>query len=289
MQHLMGLLLASVITLAITTTHLPRIAKLEKQRFDNGSASQFAEFTQASLRFINQERKSLLDQFHVNPASMPRSFAANDLVSAKALSSRFVDENTFRQRHALIVRKDSADPHHLEALAVTYGGDPMSREETVRIALNSGPRAGLVREGHEQDVWGASGQWSVPVAEFAGGSVGPRHLPAKGRLAALLSTRSALTPSGLTPAGILQSGQFVNAPSCPSGTPKIYVMPVQFSDNGTGFPVIGLQSLAQAADDGSGWTVRMYLFREHPTLAATDERIEVDGNHGRAAVFTWCS
>ena len=289
MQQLMGLLLASVITMAITTTHLPRIAKIEQQRFDNGSASQFAEFTRASQRYIDSERVSLLDQFQANPASMPRSLTANDLVSARALSNRFVDENTFQQQHALIVRTDPTDPRHLEALAVTYGGNPMSREETVRIALNSGPRAGLVREGREQEVWGASGQWRLPVGEFAGGSADVRHTPAKGHLAALLSTRSALASAGLTPAGILRSGQFVDAPSCASGTPEIYVMPVQFSDNGLGYPVIGLQSLAEAADDGSGWTVRIYLFRENPSLAATDERIEVDGIHGRAAVFTWCS
>ena len=288
MQHLMGLLLASVITLAIATVHMPRLAELEQQRFDNGSATQFEEFVRASQRFIQTERQNLVSWFAANPASDPRSFAASDLAAAGALSSRFADRNTFGHRHALIAHTHPQDPRHIEALAVTYGGETMSRRETARLALNAGPRAGLVHEGLEREVWGASGQWSVPVSEFAGGSVNPRHTPTKGHLAALLSTQATLAPAGLAPAGIATSGQFINAPLCPAGTPEIYVMPVQFSDNGHGYPVVGVQALAESAIDGSGWTVRIFLFREHAAVAGTEERIELAASHGRAAVFTWC-
>ncbi len=288
MQQLMGLLLASVITLAVTTVHMPRLAVMEQQRFDNGSATQFAEFTRAAQRFIELDRRRLLARFAANPASDPLSFTANDLVAAGTLSSRFTDLNTFDQRHALIAQTHPLNPRHIEALAVTYGGEPMSRKETVRLALNAGPRAGLVHEDREEEVWGASGQWSVPVAEFTGGAADSRHAPRKGHLAALLSTQTALTPAGLAPAGIVPSGQFVSAPLCAVGEPEIYVLPVQFSDNGHGYPVIGLQALAESAADGTGWTVRLFLFREHSSIAGTGERIEVASSHGRAAVFTWC-
>ena len=288
MQQLMGLLLASAITLAVTTVHMPRLAMLEQQRFDTGSATQFAEFTRAAQRYIESDRQRLLTWFAANPASDPRSFTASDLVAAGVLSARFTDLNTFDQRHALIAQTHPGNPQHVEALAVTFGGEPMSRKETVRLALNAGPRAGMVHEGREAEVWGASGQWSVPVADFTGGAADSRHAPRKGHLAALLSTQTALTPSGLAPAGIVASGRFIPAPLCAAGTPEVYVLPVQFSDNGHGFPVIGLQALAESAADGSGWTVRLFLFREHSNIAGTGERIEVAASHGRAAVFTWC-
>ena len=288
MNQLMGLLLASVLTLAITSVHLPRLAKLEQQRFDNGSATQFAEFAKASQRFIELERQSLLAWFAANPTLDKRSFAADDIVAAGALSPRFKDENTFGQRHAVIARIHPSDSRHIEALAITYGGNVMSRAETNRLALNAGPRAGLVHEGLESEVWGASGQWSVPVRDFAVGSAISRFTPTKGHLAALLSTYGSLRPEGLAPAGIVSSGQFIQAPPCASGRPEIYVLPVQFSDNGHGYPVIGLQALAESASDESGWTVRIFLFRENSALAGTDERIEVDQSHGQAAVFTWC-
>lgn len=289
MQQLLGLLLASVITLGITTTYVPRLAALQQQRFDNGSASQFAEFAQAAQRFIETERERLLQEFTTNPASEPRSFAADQLVAAGALSTRFTDENTFGQRHALIVHVDPSDGNEIEALAITYGGETMEQTETARLALHAGPRAGLVHPDRPQEVWGASGQWSVLVREFTGGSASLRHVPGTGHLAALLSTETALAPSTLQPLGIVPSGHFVPAPACSWGQPEVYVLPVQFSDNGHGFPVIGLQALAVPSPDASGWTVRLYLFREHVSRPGTEERIEVSASHGRAAVFTWCA
>ncbi len=289
MQQLMGLLLASVITLGIATTHLPKLAELQQQRFDNGTASQFAEFVRASQRYISDERQAILDGFQAQPDTEPRSLTAAQLTAAGALSSRFVDRNTFGQRHAVIVQSDPNDSSEVEALAVTFGGDAIGRAETARLAQNAGPRAGLVHPDRDTEVWGAHGQWSVTISDFSGGSVDELHVPSEGHLAALLSTDAGSDPAGLEPVGIVPSGEFVDAPDCGARTPEIYVIPVQFSDNGHGYPLIGLQAAATAAADGSGWTVRMFLFREHATLPNTGERISLSATHGQAAVFTWCA
>ena len=288
MPPLLGLLLASVITLTLTALHLPRLASLERQRFDNGSATQFAEFTRAAERYLVRERQNLVAGFAAMPGSDPRSFTASDLVATGDLSRRFRDRNTFGQRHALIITADAAAAGHVEGLAVTWGGEAMSRGETVRLAQNAGARAGLVHPGREREVWGASGQWQAGVDEFTGGLADSRHRPAVGHLAALLSTRAAPPPAGLAPVGIVTSGSFVDAPACATGAPEVYVLPVQFSDNGDGYPVIGLQALAEPEADGSGWTVRLFLFREDAADPGTDERVQLDAVHGRAAVFTWC-
>ena len=290
MQALVGLMLASVIVMTMSTMYVSRIADLDRQRFDTGSAGQFAEFVAASRRYIQAERQTLTEGFQQDPLTDPHSLTAAELASAGALSPRFRDENTLGQQHALIVRTHPADSTQVEALAVTFGGESANDGETARLALNSGPRAGLVHRDRPNEIWGASRQWMAPTSAFAGTGVDNDHAPTAGHLAALLSTNEPVpaTDAGMRPAGILTSGDFVNAPDCGADSPQIYVLPVQFSDNGHGHPVIGVQAFAEAAADGSGWTVRLQMFHESATNPGQAERIELDDVHGRVAAFTSC-
>ena len=291
MQHLLGLLLASLITAWMAALYVPRIATLENQRFDNGSATQFLEFTEAGQRFLEQERAVLAADLAADPLSFPRSYQSADLVARNVLSSQFLDPNTFEQRHALLVRPLVLGGRtHLEGLAVTYGGRSMIETEAGRLALLAGPRAGRVHTSDPDRAVGGSGQWAIDISHFAGGSVPLPHQPVPGHLAAYLSTLSAAEPSApaLTAAGVFRDGDAVPKPICTTGIPQIFVLPVQFSDNGDGYPILGLQAYAEEPAGESSWIVRLDLFRENPNSPGNDERLTLDPDHGHAAVFTSC-
>ena len=294
MPHLLGLLLASAITAAATAFYVPRIAELEVQKLNDGAAVQFAIFAEAAQRFVESERPILSIEATQLPLSFPRSFLPQNLIARGVLNPRFVDENTFGQTHALIVRPIQLGPNvHFEALAITVGGVTIEEAEAARLAFVSSPRAGRVPLAHPEVAAGAAGQWRVDVADFSGGTVPGQHTPTPGHLVAYLSTLSAPAPlpgqgPGFEPRGVFSDGQRVEMPNCDLGQPEIYVIPVQYSDNGQGLPLLGVQAFAEASADSLAWIIRLEVFRESQTSPGSDEIIRPTGQFGRAAVFTAC-
>lgn len=286
MQALVGLLLASLITVSAATLYMPKILQLERERHDYASSLQFANFTEAAQRYVVRERANLTQQ--VQAAGGPVSFDAPALIANGALHASFQDSNTFDQQHALIVATNRVDARHVDGLVVTYNGENMNWESVARIAQASSVQAGYIHADRPAEVWGASGLWSVAVADFSGGRVPARHVPARGHLMALVSSAE-VQMDDLQPRlhGLVASGEVVAKPPCGALVPRIFTVPVQFSDNGDGYPMLGVQAYAE---DGGGtdWTVRLQLFREHPTIPGTDQRLELDASHGQVAVFTGC-
>ncbi len=288
MNPLVGLLLASLITATATSFYVPKIANLQNQQFDDRSAQQFAVFVNAAQRFIESDRVKLVEEFVLVPG--PKSIDVSALKNAGALPAAFEDRNTFDQKHALLLIRNRVDPRQVEGLAVTYGGETMTERENVRLALSAGFRTGLVHKDRVDQAWGASGLWRVNLSDFQGGSVLPDHRAEPGHLVALVSTMQSdyRQLSELRAVGVLSSGEIVRKPYCGTRLPQIFALPVQFSDNGAGYPVLGLQAYAEETPDKSGWLLRLQLFRENPSQPGTDMRVELDAVHGRMAVFTTC-
>lgn len=286
MQALVGLLLASLITVSAATLYMPKILQLERERHDYATSTQFANFANAAQNYLVREREDLVQQ--VMRAGGPVSFDATALVTAGVLHDSFQDSNTFGQQHALVVAANSVDARHVDGLALTVGGEEMNWEEVARIAQNSGVQAGYIHADRPAQIWGSSGLWSTPVANFVGGRVPAGHQPEGGHLMALL-TSSTVPVDDLQPRlhGVVVSGDTVAKPPCGALAPRIFVVPVRFSDNGGGFPVLGVQAFAEDSS-ATEWTARLQMFREHPRQAGAAQRLEIDAVHGRIAVFTGC-
>lgn len=288
MQSLVGLLLASLIVASATALYVPRIGALERERFDRGSATQFRVFAEAAQRFLEEEREALSNRLATDPG--PHSFDAAALIAARALQPGFRDTNTFRQNHGLIVRSHPLDARHVEGIAVTYAGEDILPVDIDRLALDAGERTGFVRTDRPGEIWGASGLWNLSVADFTGGTVPANMAPSAGHLAAYLST---FTPeregrSVMRSLGMHAAGDRVPKPLCGAATPSIYIVPVQFSDNGAGYPILGMQGFAEHSADNLAWIIRLEVFREDPARPGQSERVTPDATHGRVAVFTAC-
>ena len=305
MQQLLGLMLASLITAWAMGNYLPRLAKLDNQQFDNGTATQFAEFANAAARYLASQQNVFRQALSNDSLFFPRSFTAADLVAGGHLSPRFVDLNTFGQSHAVIVRALLVgNTTYFEGLAITHGGEDIPEVESGRLALLAGPRAGRIHASDPALAVGASGQWRMEHSILTGRNVGLGHAPAVGHLAGYISTlefAGAAEPS-LTAAGIFPAGALISKPACDRGIAEIYVVPVQFSDNARGHALRGVLAFAEEHPDGKAWFARLRVYVESelppgvvPGQAGSEPSIPLSTaiapspSHGRVAVFLSCS
>jgi hypothetical protein len=81
-------------------------------------------------------------------------------------------------------------------------------------------------------------------------------------------------------------GLVVAKPSCPNGSPEIYVAPVSFSDNGVGLPVIGVQTWA--VDNGSTWTAHLVVITQNPAGTGT-LRVRPSATYGQLIALAKCT
>jgi hypothetical protein len=81
-------------------------------------------------------------------------------------------------------------------------------------------------------------------------------------------------------------GLVVTKPTCPNGTPEIYVAPASFSDNGVGLPLIGVQTWA--VDNGSSWTAHLVVVTQNAAGTGT-LRIRPTATYGQLIALAKCT
>jgi hypothetical protein len=81
-------------------------------------------------------------------------------------------------------------------------------------------------------------------------------------------------------------GMVVTKPTCPNGTPEIYVAPVSFSDNGVGLPLIGVQTFA--VDNGKTWTAHLIVITQNAAGTGT-LRIRPSATYGQLIALAKCT
>jgi len=81
-------------------------------------------------------------------------------------------------------------------------------------------------------------------------------------------------------------GLVISKPSCPHGSPEIYIAPVAFSDNGAGYPLIGVQTWA--VDNGSSWTAHLVVITQNADGSGT-LRIRPSAAYGQLIALAKCT
>jgi hypothetical protein len=81
-------------------------------------------------------------------------------------------------------------------------------------------------------------------------------------------------------------GMVVTKPTCPNGTPEIYVAPVSFSDNGVGLPLIGVQTWA--VDNGKSWTAHLVVVTQNAAGTGT-LRVRPTATYGQLVALAKCT
>lgn len=81
-------------------------------------------------------------------------------------------------------------------------------------------------------------------------------------------------------------GLVVAKPTCPNGTPEIYVAPVAFSDNGVGLPLIGVQTWA--VDNGTSWTAHLVVITQNAAGTGTT-RVRPNATYGQLVALAKCT
>lgn len=81
-------------------------------------------------------------------------------------------------------------------------------------------------------------------------------------------------------------GLVVTKPTCPNGSPEIYVAPVSFSDNGVGLPLIGVQ--AYAVDNGKSWTAHLIVITQNAAGTGT-LRVRPSATYGQLVALAKCT
>jgi hypothetical protein len=81
-------------------------------------------------------------------------------------------------------------------------------------------------------------------------------------------------------------GLVVTKPTCPNGTPEIYVAPVSFSDNGVGLPLIGVQTYA--VDNGKSWTAHLIVITQNAAGTST-LRVRPSATYGQLVALAKCT
>jgi hypothetical protein len=81
-------------------------------------------------------------------------------------------------------------------------------------------------------------------------------------------------------------GTVVAKPTCPNGVPEIYVAPVDFSDNGAGLPLIGVQTWA--VDNGITWTAHIVVVTQNAAGTGT-VRIRPNATYGQLIALAKCT
>ena len=94
------------------------------------------------------------------------------------LSASFVNRNLYGQQYGVLLRRLQED--QLEALVITYGGEPIPIKEGHDIALKIGAAGGFVEQ--EATILGALAGWHLSLANY----LNPAQHPTSGHLACLL-------------------------------------------------------------------------------------------------------
>jgi hypothetical protein len=81
-------------------------------------------------------------------------------------------------------------------------------------------------------------------------------------------------------------GLIVTKPTCPNGSPEIYTSPVAFSDNGTGLPLIGVQTYA--VDNGKTWTAHLVVTTQNASGSGT-VRVNPSAAYGQILALAKCT
>lgn len=81
-------------------------------------------------------------------------------------------------------------------------------------------------------------------------------------------------------------GLVIPKPTCPNGSPEIYVAPVAFSDDGAGLPLIGVQTWA--ADNGTSWTAHLVVITQNSDGSGT-LRIRPNASYGQLIALAKCT
>ncbi len=81
-------------------------------------------------------------------------------------------------------------------------------------------------------------------------------------------------------------GLIVTKPTCPNGNPEIYVAPVDFSDNGAGLPLIGIQTWA--VDNGTTWTAHLVVITQNAAGTGTT-RVRPNATYGQLIALAKCT
>lgn len=81
-------------------------------------------------------------------------------------------------------------------------------------------------------------------------------------------------------------GLVITKPTCPNGTPEIYVAPVSFSDNGAGLPLIGVQTWA--IDNGKSWTAHLVVVTQNAAGTGT-LRVRPNATYGQLVALAKCT
>jgi hypothetical protein len=81
-------------------------------------------------------------------------------------------------------------------------------------------------------------------------------------------------------------GLVITKPTCPNGSPEIYTSPVAYSDNGTGLPLIGVQTYA--VDNGKTWTAHLVVTTQNAAGTGT-VRVNPSAAYGQILALAKCT
>lgn len=217
-----------------------------------------------------------------------------------------------------------AVPATLYGLVQTCGGDTVGDTDIAKAAARAQPDGGLMVSTDTANFQSAGGKWTVPAAPFNtaacpngaghlaalvvldGAQVVPPFLhrfavgsdtepntmhtnllmggnPIENVQDVQLSNGKYLS-SAIMDAGLATDGQTVTKPTCPRGSPAIYVAPAVMSDAGIGRPLVGIQ--AYAINNGSTWTVKIPVYTTNADGTGTVQ--VAAGNNTQALYLLKC-
>jgi len=137
-------------------------------------AEQVKEIARASWGYIAHHHRTLEQQAY--PYS---HFISMETLQGEGwLSPAFVNRNLYGQLYGVLVRR--LHDHHLEALVISYDGEPIPAKSGPEIAAAIGAAGGFVAQGNT--VQGALAGWHLSLDNYQQ----PAHVPTAGHLAVLL-------------------------------------------------------------------------------------------------------
>ncbi|MGH0003785.1 shufflon system plasmid conjugative transfer pilus tip adhesin PilV [Pseudovibrio ascidiaceicola] len=156
----------------------------------NAASQKLEQVHEAAAKYVKVRYEELINTVPDGPdvsvvlAGRPTATASaprNSLQDLGFLPTSFIDNNSYSQRHAVLIKKTNGNA--LEVMVTTYGGEVITDNLLGKLVMSLGSYAGYVPSnplpGLENAVIGAYGSWRSLLNTWNGGS----QNPSPGRLA----------------------------------------------------------------------------------------------------------